>query len=80
MLVGLLTLDDLRGSDALTPRQILGLKYFDDLQINIPREEMDVWNVHPSTTSLTIGDDSCSHRNAGRRLSSHTRRKLVLPL
>jgi len=46
MVGGLLTLDDLRGSEVLTPQQRLGLKYFDDLQIKIPREEMDVWNVH----------------------------------
>ena len=44
-LAGLLTLDDLRGSEALIPQQRLGLKYFEDLQIKIPREEMEVWNV-----------------------------------
>ena len=80
MLGGLLTLHDLRGSEALTPQQRLGLKHFDDLQINIPREEMDVWNVHPSVLQLTIGDNSSGYRNGGRRLSNHTRRKLVIPV
>ena len=79
MLGGLLTLDDLRGSKALTPQQTLGLKYFDDLEIKIPREEMDIWNVHRSTIKLTLGDNSSGHRNGGRRLSSHTRWELVLP-
>lgn len=78
MLGGLLTLDDLRGSEALTPQQRLGLTYFDDLQIKIPREEMDVWNVRRSITLLTIGDYPNGDRNGGRRLSNHSSRKLVL--
>ena len=80
MLGGLLTLDDLRGSEVLTPQQRLGLIYFDDLQIKIPREEMDVWNVRRSITLLTIGDYSSGHRNGQRRLSNHSSRKLVLLL
>jgi len=48
---GILTLDDLRNEPTLTPQQKLGLKYFEDLQIKIPREEMDIWNVGHSTPS-----------------------------
>jgi|SRR5579859_3459963 len=42
---GLLTLDDLRQQSDLTPQQTIGLKYFEELELKIPREEMDIWNV-----------------------------------
>jgi hypothetical protein len=44
---GIFTLEDLRTKKAgeLTPEQVVGLKYFEELQTEIPREEMDVWNV-----------------------------------
>jgi DNA polymerase beta len=42
---GLLTLDDLRKKFELTPHQSIGLKYFEELEKKIPREEMDIWKV-----------------------------------
>ena len=56
---GLLTLDDLRNlTDAeLTAGQKLGLKYFDELEMKIPREEMDIWNVLSLNTILILSDD-----------------------
>lgn len=33
-----------RGKIILTERQKIGLKYFDDLKLRIPRTEMDTWN------------------------------------
>lgn len=37
---GLRSLDDLQQLKILTPAQLLGLKYYDDLQERIPREEV----------------------------------------
>jgi hypothetical protein len=53
---GLLTLDDLRKLDdsKLNPQQRLGLKYFEELQMRIPREEMDIWNVSPLFSEYNI--------------------------
>jgi hypothetical protein len=46
---GILTIEQLRANKDLTPQQILGLRYFDELEQKIPREEMDIWNVHPTS-------------------------------
>jgi hypothetical protein len=44
---GLRTLDELKLLDEnkLSSRARIGLKYYDELQKKIPRNEMDVWNV-----------------------------------
>jgi hypothetical protein len=36
----------------ITERQKLGLQYFDELQIPIPKDEMDVWNVLVSVITI----------------------------
>eukprot|EP01122_Echinamoeba_exundans_P010068 TRINITY_DN3670_c0_g1_i3.p1 TRINITY_DN3670_c0_g1~~TRINITY_DN3670_c0_g1_i3.p1 ORF type:complete len:424 (+),score=58.30 TRINITY_DN3670_c0_g1_i3:4-1275(+) len=42
---GIRTIEDLRAiSHRLTHHQQLGLKYFDDFETRVPREEMDKWN------------------------------------
>jgi Fingers domain of DNA polymerase lambda len=47
---GILTFEQLRANKDLTPQQILGLKYVDELEQKIPRGEMDIWNVHLTST------------------------------
>jgi Fingers domain of DNA polymerase lambda len=51
---GIFTLEDLRALDKseLTPNQRVGLKYFEELDSMIPREEMQVWEV--TTLSISI--------------------------
>jgi Fingers domain of DNA polymerase lambda len=46
---GCLTTEDLRKlpSDQFTPAQQIGLKYLEELETKVPRDEMDVWNVSP---------------------------------
>jgi hypothetical protein len=45
---GFRTLDELKELDEsqLSAEARIGLKYYDDLQKKIPRDEMDVWNVY----------------------------------
>jgi hypothetical protein len=53
---GLLTLEDLRGlgESELTPTQKTGLKYFEELEFMIPREEMQIWEVLPLPSPYLI--------------------------
>jgi len=50
-----LTPEDLRRLDEseLTPTQKIGLKYFEELDLMIPREEMQVWEVFPPRPNRT---------------------------
>jgi len=65
---GLRTLDDLRALDGekLSVEARTGLKYYNDLQTKIPRDEVDVWNVAALVLSalvLTADHYSCRRGN-----------------
>lgn len=61
-------MDDLRKQPDLTFQQIVGLKYFKELEVKISREEMDIWNVF---SLLGNSDD---------RLPSKPQPKLSIPI
>ncbi|KAG0046295.1 hypothetical protein BGZ83_008521 [Gryganskiella cystojenkinii] len=70
---GLRTLDDVRQLPNLSRTQLLGLKYYDDLQLRIPRSEVEeigavvresAWRLHPDidvqvTGSFRRGKPDC---------------------
>jgi hypothetical protein len=42
---GILTMEELKKDEKITKEQKIGLQYFDELEMKIPREEIDIWNV-----------------------------------
>ena len=47
-------MDDLRKESNLTHEQTIGLKYFEELETKIPREEMNIWKVSSSIWALMM--------------------------